>query len=247
MNKETLMFDLTKKVSFALEKVGLEKLVAQVAAIFDVSGSTEDLYKFGTMQEALNVISAIAFNLDDNENLDTYIFGDNCIQIQSVIPSNYSNFIKQEIINKKLIGGSTYYYKFVQQLIDDYFNKETPNQNVFKGLFQKVFGKKNTDCNETENDFPVFAIVLTDGEDLDQEKTKEILNQYTNKNIFWQFIGIGNAKQFDFIKSLSQQHGNIGFSNVQDLAKTKNEALLEQLISGKFAGWIKKNENKERK
>lgn len=249
----SINFELSKKVEFALEKVGLANITAQVAAVFDVSGSTQELFYDGHMQKALNVLAHVAFNLDDNNNLDTFIFSNSARQIsEGVVPENYVNYIKDYVTISdygNILWRGTYYSQFIQMLIDTYESAE--HEEVVEAKHNSLLESaskfvKSIFCStpdplamvSTEENFPVFAIILTDGEDSEQEQTKARFDQYSNANIFWQFVGIGDDS-FNFIKKLAVKYDNIGFASINDLTAQSDEDLLGHMISEKFSTWFK--------
>lgn len=238
----SINFELAKSVEFQLEKIGIKDLTSSVSVVLDVSYSTKRMFEKGIIQKALNVISHVAFKLDDNNNLDSFIFGSTAEELEGITPKNYENYIQKEVIesNRNSLWTGTYYSTFIKEVIKFYFEeKEEEEKPVgFVGFIKSLF-KKEEVVEEDEIDYPKLCLIITDGETSDGEQSKRLIELHKDKNIFWQFIGVGIQEHFQFIKDLADKHSNVGFSGIQQLESQSNESLLESLLSNKFSQWVK--------
>ena len=83
LRKETL-----NKV--CLTKTELQDLTSKVVVVLDYSGSMDQLYRDGVVQETLNRLLPLALRFDDDGEMELYIFSNNCKQLA---PLNINNFI----------------------------------------------------------------------------------------------------------------------------------------------------------
>lgn len=234
--------ELSKKIEVQLSKLSITEFEhkCQVQLVLDTSGSTSSDYQSGAYDQALNILAHTAFILDDNGKLETYVFSDECKQLDDITQDNYSNYIHKKV--QKEVGGGTYYHKFIKLVAEEDNNESTKNTSFMEkalSFFKSSSDRKITEPNE--NDMPKLVFVLTDGQDSNQEKTLDYFNKFKDRNIFWSFIGIGNQiKEFEFIERLSKKFNNIGFTNIANLKKLSENEIIEALLNSNLSNWLKK-------
>jgi hypothetical protein len=213
------------KVKFALSKRKINDIPCQVKFIMDCSGSAEWLYKNGTIQNVTNMIFPIAFTVDMDKLLDFFIFDSGCKAIETPVDQhNFETFIEKYVMKKAGWGG-TNYAPFVKAVVDS-----VKPEAGKKGLFG--FGKK-----EAKPADPVFAIVITDGENYDETAAERAFKESVDKNIYWMLVGIGRAN-FSFIERMGKKYPNVGYLPLTDLAAVSDEDLYDGLINDEFAAWV---------
>lgn len=250
------LINLTKKVEEVLDLRKMpSNIKAQVCLAIDYSGSMSTLYHNGTVQNVVNRLSAIAVKFDDNKELDVLVFSDDVNEAESCTPDMFNNYVNKYIINQGFRMGGTNYSPFISKVVNNYFNKNiiTSVEKVVNGFMDKVmslFGKKDHDKtittvtvdNKSKSGYPIFVIVVTDGENSDKTETEIIIKEMADKNIYWQFVGIGN-ESFAFLDKLNRSYNNVGFCSVKDIAKISDEDLYKKLLSTKFASWTIQHRN----
>jgi hypothetical protein len=107
----------------------------KVAIALDISGSMDNLYKNGTVQQVVEKLLAVALSISSNDQLDIWTFNDSARRLNSVSKANFQNYIVSNGISSS--GGT---------------NVSTVLVDIDKRYFQE-----STNCN-------VFAIILTDGD-----------------------------------------------------------------------------------
>lgn len=238
-----MAIDLNKrieKVKIILAKKNLPDVVAQVGVAFDISGSMQSLYGNGTVQDVAERILAIACRFDDNQNLDAWTFTGGCDTLESITLENYATFVKKEILENGNVSkwGSTSYSPVMQSILNEYFPT-----SVVKTVKNKLFGLFSDTTSETvstpKTTDPSYVIVITDGENDDVAKTISLIESTADKNIYWQFVGIGSTK-FAFLEKIAGRYSNVGFVAVADLSTTSDDDLYLKLLDDKFCGWVKK-------
>lgn len=253
-----LNMQLTKGIQVQLTKVGLTDNLegkVEVKAVFDVSGSTQQLYNYGLMENAVNTVAHVAFLLDDDGHLQTYLFGSDCNRIEDVTEDNYNDYIQNHILETKspIMWTMTYYHTFIKMVVeqcDDIFKqvqKVTIQQDdSFMSKVKSLFGAKsnktivenNIELVNFENAKPKLVFVFTDGEDLDESTTKIVIDQYKDLPFYWMYVGIGDSNQFKFINKLSKQYDNIGFVNINNIKNMSSDDITQMVINQKLADWL---------
>lgn len=107
----------------------------KVAIALDISGSMDNLYKNGTVQQVVEKLLAVALSISSNDQLDIWTFNDNAKRLNSVSKANFQNYVSNNSITSG--GGTTVL-------------------NVLVDIDKKYF-QESANCN-------VFAIILTDGD-----------------------------------------------------------------------------------
>lgn len=220
--------NLRKEIVFNLSKEkGIENQKAQVVLCMDYSGSMSDLYQSGYVQDVLERIVPIAMQFDDNKEFELYLFETGCKKHnRNVTLENVGGLINREIIGKYRMGG-TNYAPPIKMIKDDYTAGK-------KGLFS-AFKKAEP------LDYPVYVIFITDGNNDDKSETESILRDISNHGVFFQFVGIGNAR-LDFLQKLDNLSGrfidNANFFQVQNLQSMSDNDLYGKLL-GEFPDWLK--------
>lgn len=87
---------------------------------------------------------------------------------------------------------------------------------------------------------PTFVIFITDGENHDQEETRRIIREASKKNVYFQFVGIGN-ENFRFLKELDDISGrrfdNAGFISTKDINSMDEGKLYDKLLEEFAVAW----------
>lgn len=222
--KELPQADLTKKISLAKEEVvkvcltkkPLQNLVANVAVALDYSGSMDGLYSDGTVQNTLEKLLPLAMTFDDNETMEVWRFGNRCKRLNDLTLNNVSNYLINE--NSNYPNEATNYAPVIKDIVKTYKN----------------------------NKIPAYIIFITDGDNFDKEATTEIIKEASKYPIFWQFVGIGDAR-FDYLQNLDDMTDryvdNADFFQVKSMDDITYENLLNEfpnwLSSPKVEGMLK--------
>lgn len=209
------------KISLNKTVVNLEKntgvsfdgLKSRVNLVLDYSGSMQDMYMDGTVQEVVTKILPLALKFDDNGELDCYLFSNSFKRVKGCTERNYLNYVKDVIKPDSDNMHGTYY----APVLRDVLKHDTAN-------------------------IPTFTIFITDGDNSDSAMTDDIIRQYSTANGFIMFIGIGGA-EFRYLRKLDTLDGrpvdNTGFVEFANIRKVNEVALYEKLLS-EYASWLKR-------
>lgn len=244
-----MALDLAKrgeKLTLSLTKKKIAKVVAQVATVYDRSGSMDSLYSDGTMQEYTNRMVPIGLKFDDNAQIDNWAFHNDSFPTGPITESNCETFVHDVI--EKIRSSGTSYAPVLRDIEQHYFGsavaasvKDTAQKA--KGFLRSLFGAKDVIPDAKASDIPtsgdpVYLIFQTDGENDDKRETDRVLNDLKDKGIYIQFVGIGR-ESFSFIQEMADKYSNVGFIKINDLKNTSDEALYDLLINDEFVAFLK--------
>lgn len=235
--RKKMVIDLTKKKNIDINQK------ARVVLALDFSGSMSNHYASGYVQRALERIIPLALRFDDNGSLEVYIFDTKSNKLPDVDLKNFDGYVKKEIMEKYEMGG-TNYSPVMENVFKNSYNGNDPAFTKGKGLFGKLFGGSKP---ETTMD-PTYVIFITDGDNSDHGATERLIKEYSKHGIFWQFVGIGNPNNFDFLSKLDTMGGryidNANFFPLNDLDEISDEHLYEELL-GEFPSWLELAKDKK--
>lgn len=230
-----IQFDLAKKESLMKlnlrkEKIGalcLEKDeladVARVALVLDYSGSMEHLYRNGKVQALIDRLLPVAMQLDDNGELEMWIFENGYHRLETISMENYYQYLKNEDILRKYRMGGTNYAPVMKDISNKYLKEE-----VLDGV-------------------PTLVLFVTDGDNFYRDETDVVIKKCSKYPIFWQFIGIGNDS-FSYLRELDEMEGrtidNANFFSVNDLDKISDDELYSRLLA-EYPQWVKEAKAKK--
>jgi hypothetical protein len=221
--ESTQLLDLRKEeFTLVLRKKGVEGILARIVLILDKSGSARPLYNEGTFQRVVDRLLPIAMNLDDNGELDMYLFSsDNKAfkKLQSITERDFYQYVQREILGKpeNNFWGGTEYAPIMREIVQQY------------GI-------------NDPSSIPTFVMFITDGANTDRTATKEILTKAAHYPIFWQFIGLNkNEDEFEFLQALDDLKGrvidNADFFQLNDIDEIDDDFLYNRLMT-EFPSWI---------
>ncbi len=101
--------EVGRQLILNLQKVGMTRVDAKsrVALFLDISGSTEELYARKLMHAITTRVGGIALNLDDNGDLDVFVFNSGVRQLAGFTAANADTYIEKNVA--RLVGGGTNY------------------------------------------------------------------------------------------------------------------------------------------
>lgn len=249
--EEQLTKDVMNKISLSKDKVSLEKHVvslskcvvdlskksgvdmsdmrAKVVVVIDYSGSMSTLYRNGTVQNTLKRLVPLGLTFDDNGSIDVYLFQSDYRKMDDLTLKNYENYIKTVVNRSGYRMGGTSYAPVLRAIIEG---------EQSHGFFGFGASKNNPIVDDVT---PTFILFITDGENADKPATDDIIRRSSAKNVFIQFIGIGNER-FTYLQQLDDLTGrvrdNTGFSKMQDLNKADDKELYTNVLE-QFSQWLR--------
>lgn len=217
LTKEQAVVTLKKReeaFAISLKKNSAADLTARVAFVVDQSGSARPYYKNGVIQQAVERLLPVALRLDDNRELDMWLFASGSKaykRLPSITEQDFYQYVDREIMGKKenQIWGGTEYEPVMSDVIRKYIE-------------------------EDPSPVPALVIFLTDGANSDRNATKKTLIEASKHGIFWQFIGLGK-EEFPFLERLDELKNrfidNANFFSINDLDELNDEELYDRLMN----------------
>lgn len=205
-----VLIDMSKS-----SKIDMSKHTARVALAMDYSGSMGLLFSDGSVQKTITRLLPIALKFDDNGELESWLFSNDCDRLDAVTITNYKNYVREVMKHSQMRMGGTNYAPVLKDMVKYY--KDVEPSTV-----------------------PAFIIFITDGENSDKKDTDEIIRELSNYNIFVQFIGIGNDN-FNYLRSLDdmsgRKHDNTGFTAAKDMNRMSDEELYTEILR-QYKDWL---------
>ena len=117
------LINLSKDLGIVLEKKRIPNVVVQVGAVFDVSGSTKNMYERGVIQRAMDRIFALAYKFDDNQVLDSWAFANQATELEPIVESMFGNYVNKYVLENRNVDlwGGTEYLGAMEMVMDHYF------------------------------------------------------------------------------------------------------------------------------
>lgn len=186
---------------------------SRVGFIVDRSGSMDELYTSGEVQEVFEKIFPVALAFDDNQAIDLFAFHNKAYDLGEVTLNNFSNCINEKIADKLSYGGTEY----------------APIINMIVSKYAAEAGD------------PVYIIFLTDGDCGDKAASKSAIRAASKHGIFFQFVGIGRDSM-TFLEELDELDGryvdNANFFRIPKMGKISDHDLYNKLM-GEYPEWLK--------
>lgn len=255
------LIDLSKKAQISLEKKGIFGQKANVVVVMDISISMRMQYSNGNAQEVLERALALGMNMDENQEIDVYLFGKDAHSIGTVNAQEITGYASNKIEKNYELEGGTKYAGVMQMIAEDFIGPQlgTPTTPTVvpakKGLFGKLFKKGEPDNKVKEivipvskgaSEYPTLVIFVTDGDNTDKDQTTEFIQGISGESIFWQFIGIGSA-QFKYLESLDNMTGrkldNANFFSLNDIKDIDDNELYDRIL-GEYPDWVEEAKSK---
>lgn len=212
---EKVVVDLDKKCGSRLTD-----MQAKVAVVLDTSGSMSRLYNNGDVQRTINRFLPLAMRVDDNKQVDVWIFDECFRRLPSMNLDNYDGYIQREIFGQGIrLGSGTSYAPPIEDILNYYY--------------------KGNEADSSE--IPVFVIFITDGSNDDEKATDAIIRESAQYNTFIQFFGIGHSS-FTYLRKLDDLSGracdNTGFIAVNNIISMPEDQMFTAMLD-QYPDWLK--------
>jgi len=218
------LLNLTKTANISLEKVGLGTHKARFCAVFDISWSMEDLYDTGEVQAFAERALAMGCRFDDDGEMDIFLFGAKVHKVMSMNIGNYKVHLRT-VLKQVGMEGDTQYGLAVQAIRRFYF----PENNA------------SEEPKKTQAETPVYVVFQTDGDTARKDFTERQIRASSYEPIYWQFVGLGPGRRFDFLKRLDDLKNrlldNTGFFEVAQVKGYSDDQFFDKMV-GDYSKWV---------
>ncbi|WP_291430454.1 VWA domain-containing protein [Deinococcus sp.] len=201
------LVNLIKTANVSLEKRGLSEALYRVNLVLDISGSMSREYRSGAVQDLAERALALAARLDDDGQVDVYLFGIKAQRAGSLSLDNSRGFVDR--LNVRLEAGT--HYSPVMQLVRE-------------------------DAQAAGHRLPTLVLFITDGGSSNRAAVIRQMTDSSREPIFWKFMGIDQGGvNFDFLEKLDDLRGrvvdNADFFSVPAPITTPDADLFELLVN----------------
>ena len=217
-DKAPALIDLAKKAQISLEKNNLSNVEARIGLVLDASGSMNNQYKKGRVQELLNRMVPLALHFDDDGGLDCWAFANKTAELSTVTTDNYEDFIDTD-------------------------NRGWKKWSVgLRGNNEPVAIRRVIDHYRKFNDTtPAYVLFVSDGGVYEDRKIEKLIREAADLPIFWQFVGIG-GRDYGVLEKLDDMEGrtidNCDFFAIDDLHSISEDELYDRMMT-EFPSWLK--------
>ncbi|MBU2711050.1 VWA domain-containing protein [Zooshikella harenae] len=225
--KAPRLINLAKPIKVCLEKKQLTDVKAKVAFVLDASGSMTNQFKKGNVQAALDRITTLAVQFDDDEALELWAFADKFKKYADVSLDNLDDYIEELTKQTKKKG---FFSSMISEIIEGlgFGNNEPP---VISDIIK----------NYQTSNLPAYIIFITDGGIYKDKEIEKLIKQAADYPIFWQFVGLGGSN-YGILERLDDLAGrtvdNADFFPIDDFKKVQDQELYDRLLN-EFPGWLR--------
>ncbi|WP_412028703.1 VWA domain-containing protein [Deinococcus yunweiensis] len=206
------LVSLIKAAQVSLEKRGLGDASYQVKLVLDISGSMADEYRSGSVQQLANRALALAARLDDDGQVDVYLFGVRPHRKGALSIENAQGFVRDMRVQ---LEPGTHYGPVMQYVRED--------------------------VKLARSGLPTLVLFVTDGGTSNPDSVVRLMREMSGEPIFWKFMGIEQGRvNFDFLEKLDDLTGrvvdNADFFKVQAPIRMADDTLFDLLVN-ELDGW----------
>lgn len=216
--KQPRMANLIKQAGISLEKRGLAEARYRVCLVLDISASMDQEYLKGSVQKLAERALALAARLDDDGEVEVYLFGEKAHRKPPLSLDNVRHYIDELRIR---LEGNTKYLLPMKMVRED--------------------------ADAAGHHYPTLVLFITDGATANEAAVKRFMIEVSAEPIFWKFMGIRRGKRgffsgdnFGFLEELDDMGGrtvdNADFFTV-DASVTLSDAKLFDLLVNELDSW----------
>lgn len=231
------LLSIAKNADTLLKSRNLTGLTAEVALALDFSGSMRPDYKSGAMQRLLDKVLGIATQLDDDGEIDLYIFATQAEYLGKVNLKNFRGIIDKFTAGKHM--GTTNYADTFKKVVAQYNHVAGGKTGGIGSLFTKKSGANEPLAKPADK--PGLVFFITDGvPDSKPAAVKELIAA-SYRPIFWQFLSIG-SEEIVFLKKLDNEVkgrwiDNANYKEVGQADQLTDTQLLTYVLE-EYPDWV---------
>ena len=201
------MVNLIKQAAVSLEKRGLSEARYRVKLVLDISASMTGEFRSGAVNDLVRRALALATRLDDDGQVDVYLFGIQAQRRGKVSLDNVTDFVPGL---KFGFEGGTHYSPILKMV--------------------------RQDSREEHSTDPVLVLFITDGATSNRAAAEREILEASSEPIFWKFMGIEAGRvDFEFLEKLDDMPGrvvdNADFFKVRSPIRLPDAELFELLVN----------------
>lgn len=203
------MLDLTKSLELNLEKAQIfTPITMAVKLAVDKSGSMDDEFRCGWVQDTLDLFLAAAMKFDDDGKMEIGFFNTSFKRERDMVESDAGTYIRD---NRISAGGGTNFADAIKSL-------KGSNKTGFFG-----FGKKAT---------PTYLALITDGDNGDRYEFEAQLESL--ENTFVQIVAIGTGCNKRYLDMIGEKYDTVEVLYIPDPKSVDQNKFYELLLNEEF-------------
>jgi stress response protein SCP2 len=243
--------DLNKKAKVALEKFKIaEDQPVHFEIVLDSSGSMNENYRSGLVQDLLSKVATMGFNLGGQKEIPAMAYATETVVLENITLKNLPNYVEQIQKTKPKI-------KYLYEDVGRFFNSNyqfTKKTGVFDGgsgiipgagyeneepiVMKAIMEQAEQWCKDNPG-IPIYLMFITDGgiNSSNSNQIEKLLIEASAKYpIFWKYIGIGEAdfgilQRLDDIPISQRPLDNADFVDLNDIRSIDDTNLYDRMLN----------------
>jgi uncharacterized protein with von Willebrand factor type A (vWA) domain len=212
------MLDLTKALELNLEKAQIfTPIIMAVKLAVDKSGSMDDEFACGWVQDTLDLFLAAAMKFDDDGKMEIGFFNTSFDRTPDMTVDDAHTYIRKHGIRA---GGGTNFADAIAGL---------KGQATKRGLFGFGAAKPVT---------PTYLALITDGANNDKREFEAQLDSL--ENTFVQIVAIGNGCDKRYLDAIAAKYDTVEVLYITDPKAIDQNKFYELLLNEEFKAFATK-------
>lgn len=212
------MLDLTKSLELNLVKANIfTPITMAVKLAVDKSGSMDDEFRCGWVQDTIDLFLAAAMKFDDDGKMEVGFFNTSFKRTPDATASDHATYIRKHGISA---GGGTCFADAI---------KELKGSATKKGFFGFGAVKAVT---------PTYIALITDGDNSDKYEFEKQLDSL--ENTFVQIVAIGHGCDTRYLDSIAAQYDTVEVLYISNPKAVTQDKFYEMLLNEEFKAFATK-------
>lgn len=212
------MLDLTKALELNLEKAQIfTPITMAVKLAVDKSGSMQDEFACGWVQDTLDLFLAAAMKFDDDGKMEIGFFNTSFERTPDMTVDDAHTYIRK---NRISAGGGTNFADAIKGL---------KGQSGKRGLFGFGAVKAVT---------PTYLALITDGDNNDRREFEAQLDSL--ENTFVQIVAIGNGVNRSYLDMIGAKYDTVEVLYISNPKSIDQNKFYELLLNEEFKAFATK-------
>lgn len=212
------MLDLTKALELNLEKAQIfTPITMAVKLAVDKSGSMDDEFRCGWVQDTLDLFLAAAMKFDDDGKMEIGFFNTSFDRTPDMTLEDAHTYIRKHRISA---GGGTNFADAIKGL---------KGSATKRGLFGFGAAKPQT---------PTYLALITDGANNDKREFEAQLDSL--ENTFVQIVAIGHGCDNRYLDMIAKKYDTVEVLYIRDPKAVDQNKFYELLLNAEFKAFATK-------
>jgi hypothetical protein len=213
-----IQLDLTKALELNLVKANIfTPITMAVKLAVDKSGSMDDEFRCGWVQDTIDLFLAAAMKFDDDGKMEVGFFNTSFKRTPDATAGDHATYIRKHGISA---GGGTCFADAIKEL------KGSATKKSFFG-----FGAAKAQT-------PTYIALITDGDNNDKYEFEAQLDSL--ENTFVQIVAIGNGCDKRYLDRIAGQYDTVEVLYIPDPKSVDQDKFYQLLLNEEFKAFATK-------